>query len=62
LAKLMMKMYGYTGELKYDIIPDGDVKESLADLSLIKNKCTATGIVNLFFINMSSFHLLSLIL
>jgi len=38
LAHLMMKMYGFNDELKYDAIPDGDVKESLADLSLIKNK------------------------
>jgi len=38
LAQLMMKMYGFNGEPKYDVIPDGDVKESLADLSLIKNK------------------------
>ena len=38
LAKLMIKIHGSNKESIYEPLPDGDVKESQADLSLIKNK------------------------
>ena len=36
LAHLMIELYGKSLEIKYDKLPQGDVKESLADVSLAK--------------------------
>ena len=36
LAQLMIELSGKSLEIKYDELPQGDVKESLADVSLAK--------------------------
>jgi len=36
LAQLMINLSGKSLEIKYDELPQGDVKESFADVSLVK--------------------------